>query len=84
MNKNFLFFSFVMSLALFSCKEEPKVTDPNLPANFTPGESASPTVLAGYWINLDFCSRAGQYGSVIQAVNNSHLPYACAFTFNPG
>ena len=84
MNKTFLFFSFLLMLALTSCKDEPKVTDPNLPANFTPGESANPTVLAGYWINLDFCSRAGQYGSVIQTVNNSHLPYAYAFAFNPG
>lgn len=46
--------------------------------------NASPELLGGYWIALDFCSRANQYGSVLQAMNNGHVPYAYAITFNPG
>ena len=44
---------------------------------------ASPTLLAGYWIAIDFCSRANQYGSVLGAMNNAHIPYAYAFEFDP-
>lgn len=84
MNKSILLFLNACLITFFACKNEPKNTDPNLPANFTPGETADPTVLAGNWIDLDFCARAAQYGSVLQTMNNSHLPYAYAFTFNPG
>jgi hypothetical protein len=40
-------------------------------------------LLGGEWIALDFCARAGQYGSVLGSMNNAHLPYAYAFSFNP-
>lgn len=83
MNKTILCILGISAIALFSCKNEPKNTDPNLPAGYAPGETADPTVLAGHWIDLDFCARASQYGSVLQTENNSHLPYAYAFTFAP-
>jgi hypothetical protein len=83
MNKSvFLLFNVVL-VALVACKNDPKLTntDPNRPENFQAGEIASPKVLAGHWIDLDFCARAGQYGSVLQTMNNSHVPYAYAVTF---
>jgi hypothetical protein len=39
--------------------------------------------LAGHWYAMEFCQRASQYGSVLGAMNNGHLPYAYALTFNP-
>jgi hypothetical protein len=68
-------------LALFSsgCKQDSKTADANA-ANTT----ASPELLGGHWIAMDFCSRANQYGSVLQSMNNAHVPYAFAITFNPG
>jgi len=39
------------------------------------------TPLYGNWIAIDFCSYANQYGSILTAMNNTHLPYAYAFTF---
>lgn len=85
MNKTvFLLFN-VLIVTFLACKNDPKTGgDPNRPENFQAGDPANPTVLAGYWIDLDFCARAGQYGSVLQTMNNSHLPYAYAFAFNPG
>lgn len=84
MNKAILLLSIVAVFSNTACKNEPQHVDPNQPQNFEAGDFASPTTLAGFWIDLDFCSRAGQYGSVLQAMNNSHLPYAYAFFFNPG
>jgi hypothetical protein len=84
MNKATLLLFNVLIVALFACKNDPKQVDPNRPENFQVGDPADPTVLAGYWINLDFCARASQYGSVLQTMNNSHAPYAYAFMFNPG
>lgn len=85
MNKvNFLLFSFLIA-TLFACKNEtPANTDPNRPPDFQAGDMASPMILAGFWFDLDFCAKAAQYGSVLQTMNNAHLPYAYAFTFNPG
>ena len=83
MNKAFIFANLLM-LSLFACKQDPKNAGQNAaPSHIQPGEQANPTVLAGHWIALDFCSFANQYGSVLQAMNNSHLPYAYAITFNP-
>ncbi len=84
MNKASFLLLNVLIVAFFSCKTDVKNSDPNRPQGFQPGDPASPTVLAGHWINLDFCARASQYGSVLQTMNNSHLPYAFAFSFNPG
>lgn len=84
MNKIIPVFFIALIITLLACKNEPKSQDPNRPENFQAGELANPMVLAGHWIDLDFCARASQYGSVLQTMNNSHLPYAYAFTFNPG
>ncbi|MCB0526068.1 MAG: hypothetical protein R3A50_17615 [Saprospiraceae bacterium] len=85
MNKKVFILLNVLILSVLSCKDEPKNNvDPNRPDNWQAGEFANPDVLAGYWIDLDFCARVGQYGSVLQAMNNSHLPFAFAYSFNPG
>lgn len=79
MNKAFLFANLLI-LTLFSCKQDPKASqDTGSAAN----ERANPKVLAGHWIAMDFCAFANQYGSVLEAMNSSHLPYAYAITFNP-
>lgn len=85
MNKAFIFANLLI-ITLFACKNDPKVAESNsapLPPNMQPGEQANPKVLAGHWIALDFCAYANQYGSVLQAMNNGHVPYAYAMTFNP-
>ncbi len=83
MNKVF-FFANLFILALISCKNDPKVAESNsAPSHIQPGETANPRLLAGHWIDMDFCAFANQYGSVLQAQNNSHIPYAYAITFNP-
>jgi hypothetical protein len=85
MNKSLLLLNLLL-LTLLACKQDPKANapqDPNQPSHVTPGEQANPKVLAGHWIALDFCAFANQYGSVLGAMNNSHIPYAYAITLNP-
>ncbi len=83
MNKVFLLANLLI-FTLISCKQDPKSANQNgAPAHIQPGEQANPTVLAGHWIAMDFCAFANQYGSVLQAMNSAHLPYAYAITFNP-
>lgn len=78
MNKGlFILTAFAMA-GLFACKQDPKSAQ-NTPAA-APG--ATPAILEGHWIAMDFCSRANQYGSVLQAMNYAHLPYAYAFGFD--
>lgn len=75
-----LFFSILLiTVSLTACKRDSKTADTNAAVL-----TASPDLLGGYWIAMDFCSRANQYGSVLQAMNNAHLPYVYAITFNPG
>ncbi len=81
MNKAF-FFANLLIFTLLACKQDPKISQ-GVPVHVQPGEQANPTVLAGHWIAMDFCAFANQYGSVLEAMNNSHLPYAYAITFNP-
>jgi len=73
---------FLLSLALlatfFACKPDPNAN--KLAADTL---SSNPTRLDGNWVALDFCSRAGQYGSVLQAESNTHRPYAFALSFSP-
>ena len=73
--------SVLLFAAIFcaACKQDSKNAAP-AEANIT----ASPDLLGGQWIAMDFCARANQYGSVLQAMNNAHLPYAFALAFNPG
>jgi len=63
--------------AFFSCKNDTNS------AAATGNQSANANNLAGQWIAIDFCSRANQYGSVLQAETYGHKPYAYAFDFNP-
>ncbi|MBV6442080.1 MAG: hypothetical protein DYG98_01990 [Haliscomenobacteraceae bacterium CHB4] len=74
-----LFSILLIALICTACKRDSK-TAGSTAATLT----ASPELLGGHWIAMDFCSRANQYGSVLQAMNNAHLPYAYAMTFNPG
>lgn len=70
------FFALLFTLA--ACKQDPANTQAA-----TPTLAANTNNLGGKWIALDFCSRAAQYGSVLQAEYNSHRPYAFALVFNP-
>lgn len=81
MNKTFLFVNLLI-FTLLACKEDPKISQ-GVPSNIQPSEPANPKVLAGHWIAMDFCAFANQYGSVLQAMNTNHLPYAYAITINP-
>jgi len=81
MNKAFLFANLLI-FTLLACKQDPK-TSQGAPSNIQAGELANPTVLAGHWIAIDFCAFANQYGSVLEAMNTGHLPYAYAISFNP-
>lgn len=61
---------------LVACKNETSTT------TGAPVEHADKNNLEGYWIAVDFCTRAGEYGSVLTAMNTSHKPYFYAFSFN--
>ncbi|MFN0036945.1 MAG: hypothetical protein ACKVUS_17965 [Saprospiraceae bacterium] len=83
MNKAFIFAN-LLAFAFFSCKQDPKSSGQNSTSSpIESNQQANPTVLAGHWIAIDFCAFANQYGSVLQAMNNAHIPYAYAITFNP-
>ncbi len=83
MNKAFIFANLLI-FTLLSCKQDPKTASQNgSPLSNQGGEQANPMVLAGNWIAMDFCARANKYGSVLQAMNNGHVPYAYAINFNP-
>lgn len=76
--KKTLIYCSVFALLFVACQNDPKDAGSQVANNF-----ASPVVLAGHWIDLDFCSRANQFGSVLAAMNNAHLPYAYAISFDP-
>ncbi len=80
MNKVILFANLLI-FSMLACKQDPKNVGPNGGAE--QNQQANPIMLAGHWIAMDFCAFANQYGSVLQAMNNSHLPYAYAISFNP-
>src|SRR5690606_39026206 len=77
--RKLLFSILLLALICTACKRDSKTAGATA-ATLT----ASPALLGGHWIAMDFRSRANQYGSVRQAMNNAHLPYAYAMTFNPG
>lgn len=77
MKKTLLFCS-LAGLLFAACGNDPKDSGNQNASTF-----ASPMLLAGHWIALDFCSRANQYGSVLGAMNNAHVPYAYAISFDP-
>lgn len=76
---NRLIFLLLAALLFSQCK-----SDSAKGANATTGAGdETQNLLAGHWIAIDFCSRASQYGSVLEAMNVAHKPFAYAYTFNP-
>ena len=67
----------VLSTLFAACKNDNKSSEEG-----EPDLHASAKQLDGHWIAMDFCARANQYRSVLQAMNNGHLPYAYAITFS--
>lgn len=78
MNK-ILLLTGLLCLTLAACKQDPK----NPAATSATQSTAGIENLAGHWVAIDFCGRAGQYGSVLAAMNNANLPYAYGLTFDP-
>lgn len=40
--------------------------------------------IGGHWIAIDFAARVNQYGSVLQAMNYAHKPFAFTISIDPG
>lgn len=77
----YLFISLgAFALFFVSCKSDTKNAGAQ---NDAEKPNAAPQYIAGHWIAMDFCSRVNQYGSVLSAMNNSHVPYAYGITFDP-
>ncbi len=78
-NMKYLFLlSGAILLLLSACKSD------NKSAGDQPGiHNDTRSLLAGHWVAMDFCRRANQYGSVLNAMKFSHVPYAYALTFDP-
>jgi hypothetical protein len=76
MNKSLFFALLGLSAFFFACKNDSPTTTE------APVEHADKNNLEGYWIAIDFCTRAGEYGSVLTAMNTSHRPYFYAFSFS--
>jgi hypothetical protein len=45
-------------------------------------KSVVPVQFEGQWINTDFCARVKQHGSVVEAINRDHLPYAYTLVYS--
>jgi hypothetical protein len=71
--KNTLYLTAVL-FHLISCQTPP---------NSSSTGSNAMTQFEGQWINTDFCARVKKYGSVLEAINRDHRPYAYAFYFDP-
>ncbi len=81
MNKNMkytILLSGALTLLFIACKPDSKSAGDQSGLH-----NDTRTMLAGHWIAMDFCSRANQYGSVLDAMTNSHIPYAFGITFDP-
>lgn len=76
MKKTILFLG-VPLLFLIACKQDSKSGDQ------AGVHTDTRTLLAGHWIALDFCSRVNQYGSILGAMTNGHVPYAYGISFDP-
>ena len=75
-------YSFLLSgallLLLSACKPDSKSTGDQSGIH-----NDTRSLLAGHWIAMDFCRHVNQYGSVLNAMKFSHVPYAYALTFDP-
>ncbi|MBL7805678.1 MAG: hypothetical protein JNL02_18185 [Saprospiraceae bacterium] len=78
MYSKYLLFA-VLALSFVACKQDNKQKE-------SVGSSGQPTAnithLTGNWIAMDFISRASDNGSVLKGMNNSHIPYAFAISFD--
>lgn len=72
----FAFGAFIL-IALSACKQDGK-------SNGNPLDETNASTLSGYWVSVDFCSRAGKAGSILKTINGRNKPYAYALTFDGG
>lgn len=78
MNKLFLIALVVLGTCV-ACKQDAQKNGVN--GSKLPEETIN--TLAGHWVAIDFCGRVKTYGSVLEAMNETHLPFAYGITFNP-
>jgi len=79
--KNWIFWLLATPLLFFACQQDGGGAQQ--PQQRASQAEEMVNLLGGDWIPLDFCARAGQYGSVLGAMNNAHRPYAYALSFDP-
>ncbi len=74
--KKLIFSVFVSCLLLAGCKSDGD--------NKSNSKKATGLVaqLAGNWVTLGVCQTIGEYGSVIEATNNTHVPFSYALAFD--
>lgn len=70
-----------IALSLLACKQDPSRPEAVPGTSGTATAQKNPDQLIGQWIDLDFCARANQYGSVLETQKFSHKPYAYAYEF---
>lgn len=68
-------FGVLLLLTLAACKNDNKT-------DRSDAEVTNATTLAGFWVPIDFCTRAGQMGSVLKGMNSSNKPYSYALSFD--
>lgn len=75
MHKFFALGVFIL-IALSACKQD------NKGSGGSPNDDTSAGTLAGFWIPIDFCTRAGKSGSILKAINDGNKPYSYALSFD--
>ncbi len=80
--KNWILWLFAAPLCLYACQQDGS-SGAQQPTQRASQAEEMVNLLGGDWIPLDFCARAGQYGSVLGAMNNAHRPFAYALSFDP-
>lgn len=73
--RNIFAFGILLLFAFSACKNDSSSAKSN-------ADVTNATTLAGFWVPIDFCSRAGKDGSVLRAMNGSSKPYAYALGFD--
>ncbi len=76
-----LLISALSTLILIACKNDNTSKDSSNPG-VSPVAKASPSGLAGFWINSGFITRARKEGSILKPINSDHLPYAYMLFFD--
>jgi len=67
--------------SLLACKQDPARQEARPGSSGAVTTQQKPNQLTDQWIDLDFCSRVNQYGSVLETQKFSHKPYAYAYEF---